>query len=1460
MSKPENRSASNILKETIDRSHSQLAVKPVEYVTSKILSSKPQEPNKTLSFGQNDTGRIVSSFGVPSLSTKREYSFKSTVMFDTPTSEFDRFGGHLEHVVLHCNSLTLSNMKYLISDVDQPVETKIISMMIASVAVGCPDTAGFLSHLLVDRKQNFSRVIESPRENTTAPCDEHKAEKIKMSLSFSQRYKTLYELLSPALFLSLKCDNLGQKEFRSPLYHFKQNNASYVINSTYNVTTIANTFSQDSRYKSGRIMNYLKERKFQMLNAEKLVYEMLAINEAHRREKRETGINNIYKYFKVSRNCAISRPLGVLLNPISKDDCLQLCLEEEGCKSVGYMKDNSQTCHMNSENRKDVGKFFYCGKVDTASWDYYEKIKPIDYFLISSKMTAKVLAVRPDYSVALKTYTGDDNQLWYWENGAIRSKKHRHAFLQLHVSEYERSGWGKVYISSRRSGNNFLWNFENNQLTSQYKNLKLDVKYSHTYDGALVGVYPGTGYMNQKWSLSLNRFYFIITSRHSGKVLDASLDESSTGKVILWSYHGKDNQLWFWDDDNIRCKQFPEKVLDLHMANYEANNWGKVFLHPYNTGNNQRWKAEGDQIISSYKNLRLDVKQSSTSDGELVGGYRNHGGVNQRWTFSSSRPYFFILNKESGKVMDAVSPASIKLWHYTNSDQQLWFWDGEVIRNKKYANKVIDLHMSDYNKYRWGKIFLHPFNGGQNQRWDFENNYLSSEFKHLSVEVKDGSQADGSQIGAKNGKYQKWSLQPEHDFFTLSSGMHAKVLDAPSDTKVHIWPFHGLDNQLWFMDETSIRSKKYPNKVLDLHMENYKNRGFGDVFLHPFHGGPNQRWKLEGDNIISYYQGLRLDIKQSNYDDGALVGGYRNTSNINQKWSMNPKERIYFIIKGKASGKVVDAATDTKVHLWPYHGKDNQVWFWDGNCIRSKQHPNKVLDLRMTDYERDGWGKIILHVYNAGPNQRWSIDDEFIISKYRQLRMDVFRGRTSKRSLVGGFPYTGNDNQKWIVTVHQTSKKDSSCLDETESDIYNVVQYIPLVGTLWDLFSSIGYASAGCTSVAEERAISFAIGAALDVATALTGGAVAGATTAAKTAVKVGIKLGVKQGMKAAVVVTKQSIKNVFKKVAKQGFKTAVKKGVKKSGKLVIREVIVDPALFLKNVGKLSKKMLLHPRRTLKGIWKRAGRNIDDLKRLVKRLKDDPSLPKLRCKRGSVSSCPNRASAFYGTKKHENMVESLAGEKAVSERVERSARRFMTKKSGKAEKARESVKQKFNAAGSEVDKAEILAVYQYTKEAGHINSFLGNIKKRQPLLRVSDPITKETKRGLLDSVNEAFDQADLIQSYVKKNPIKKEIKVYRWEQAIEEYKDGSIYETYTFKSTTTRTERFKDRGLDLTNEQKYPIEMVFKLKKSGTKIADLSAYPSQEEYLIPIGTRFKVKVETPKPGSTVQRVTLTEIV
>ena len=206
----------------------------------------------------------------------------------------------------------------------------------------------------------------------------------------------------------------------------------------------------------------------------------------------------------------------MLLSPISKNHCLQLCLEEDGCKSVGYSGMNSQTCYMNTKNKKDFGNYFLCGRKKTELWDYYEKIKPNDYFLISSKMNAKVLTASRDFSVVLKTYTGKNNQLWYWDDYTIRSKKYPHAFLQIHVSEYERFGWGKVYISPKRSGNNYLWNFEANQLSFEYKNLKLDIKNNPTYD---VAVSPGhgNGIKYQKWSLTLVFHYHKQTLSQSFK-------------------------------------------------------------------------------------------------------------------------------------------------------------------------------------------------------------------------------------------------------------------------------------------------------------------------------------------------------------------------------------------------------------------------------------------------------------------------------------------------------------------------------------------------------------------------------------------------------------------------------------------------------------------------------------------------------------------------------------------------------------------------------------------------------------------------------------------------------------------------------------------------------------------------------------------------------------------------------
>jgi hypothetical protein len=101
--------------------------------------------------------------------------------------------------------------------------------------------------------------------------------------------------------------------------------------------------------------------------------------------------------------------------------------------------------------------------------------------------------------------------------------------------------WGQVFLKSNCGDNKQKWNFENEALISQYRSLSLDIKYGSGEPE--VGASPHTNSLHQKWSLSLYRFYILITSKQTGKVLDTSL--MSPGRVHMMSYHGCDNQLWF---------------------------------------------------------------------------------------------------------------------------------------------------------------------------------------------------------------------------------------------------------------------------------------------------------------------------------------------------------------------------------------------------------------------------------------------------------------------------------------------------------------------------------------------------------------------------------------------------------------------------------------------------------------------------------------------------------------------------------------------------------------------------------------------------------------------------------------------------------------------------------------------------------------------------------------------------
>jgi hypothetical protein len=81
-----------------------------------------------------------------------------------------------------------------------------------------------------------------------------------------------------------------------------------------------------------------------------------------------------------------------------------------------------------------------------------------------------------------------------------------------------------------------------------------------------------------------------------------------------------------------------------------------------------------------------------------------------------------------------------------------------------------------------------------------------------------------------------------------------------------------------------------------------------------------------------------------------------------------------FAIKGVQSGKALNVASDLRIVMWTYSGTDNQLWYWDKDSIRSKEYPEKVLNLNIANFDSYGWTKVSLQTYDGGNNQIWNID------------------------------------------------------------------------------------------------------------------------------------------------------------------------------------------------------------------------------------------------------------------------------------------------------------------------------------------------------------------------------------------------------------------------------------------------------------------------------------------------------
>ncbi|KAJ8260153.1 hypothetical protein GJAV_G00177690 [Gymnothorax javanicus] len=106
-----------------------------------------------------------------------------------------------------------------------------------------------------------------------------------------------------------------------------------------------------------------------------------------------------------------------------------------------------------------------------------------------------------------------------------------------------------------------------------------------------------------------------------------------------------------------------------------------------------------------------------------------------------------------------------------------------------------------------------------------------------------------------------------------------------------------------------------------------------------------------------------------------------------------------------------------------------------------------------------------------------------------------------------------SDSESWIrecrepVPGRVRRSPHRSCVNKEEERVYNVVEWIPMVSTLYSLGTAVYYASVNCSETAKERAILSAVDLGTDALMAATGGA-------AGVALGAGVKIGVKAGIK----------------------------------------------------------------------------------------------------------------------------------------------------------------------------------------------------------------------------------------------------------------------------------------------------------------------------------------------------------
>ncbi|XP_047202461.1 uncharacterized protein apof isoform X1 [Girardinichthys multiradiatus] len=129
------------------------------------------------------------------------------------------------------------------------------------------------------------------------------------------------------------------------------------------------------------------------------------------------------------------------------------------------------------------------------------------------------------------------------------------------------------------------------------------------------------------------------------------------------------------------------------------------------------------------------------------------------------------------------------------------------------------------------------------------------------------------------------------------------------------------------------------------------------------------------------------------------------------------------------------------------------------------------------------------------------------------LMPGIYQAVLKKGSRI--FPSRFLESECWVRQCSSSGQRlkrspQRSCINKDEERVYNVVEWIPVVSTLYNLGTAVYYASVNCSATAKERALLSAVDLGTDALMVATGGTVGVAGYALGAGVKTGVKAGVR--------------------------------------------------------------------------------------------------------------------------------------------------------------------------------------------------------------------------------------------------------------------------------------------------------------------------------------------------------------